>query len=419
MIKRVSCILTGIYISVFANAQVTLHEQVTIGANNNDMVFYQMKCSETTTSSNSDWHFAVSVRPSVFPSNTLQGTSVRINEAIGVKVFQIPSFTADSFNVVVDTANYSQWQQLHDSDSLLDLGALNSGLNINVFNYGWGTYNGPPNHDVAGTKVYLYILPDGTAGKFYVEQLDKDTAWDLKFASIDNQNIQTVHIGKAAYSGKNFVYLNLKTTVVHDKEPLSEDWDILFTKYTSVEAATNSVSPQVGVLLNKGVTAAECLGVDQAITSPTTSYTSDMSTIGWEWKYFDIQNNTYIVDDSIVYFVKNRTGEEYKLFFTQYSGDNTGIFSFTTQQNCLSSSMQMSGLPQFTVFPNPAKSSVNISGFSTADISVYDFNGNLLYQYMNVNSTLALNTGHLASGFYLVKVSSQQGVGVHKLSVIH
>ena len=417
MIKKFLGVTGVVFMALFCMAQTIVNEAVSTGAGNNQMVFYQLKCGEKTIASNTDWHFAVSVRPSVFPNNTLQGTTIRINEALGVKVYQIPGFTADSFNVVVDTAGYHQWQQLHDSDSLLDLGALNSGLNINLFNYGWGAYNGPPNHDVAGTKIYLYELPDGSTGKFIVDQLDRDTAWELKFAAIDNANLQNVHIGKSAYSGKNFVYLNLQTATVTDKEPLSADWDVLFTRYAATDVTPNVISNEVGVLLNKGVTAAACGNVSQTITTPTTPYTSDMNTIGWNWKYFDLQNNVFVAYDSLVYFVKDRNGQSFKAFFTQYNG-TTGIISFTAEQDCNVAVGEIVDM-NVRIFPNPANGSLNILTEEVSDISVFDMSGKLLAENHSAETMHVINTTEFAAGYYLLKVSNKSGAAFKKFCVFH
>ena len=180
-----------------SNAQSIVNDSATTSADNTGMTFYSLQTGQKTVAANNDWHIAVSVRPSLFPDNTLQGTTIRINEAFGVQAYLIPGFTADSFYVPIDTVGFHIWERIHDSDSVLDQGAFNTGKNIAVFNYGWGVYSGPPNHNVDGNKIYLVQLPNRSLKKVWIQELDRDTAWDIKVANLDNSNLETLHFAKA------------------------------------------------------------------------------------------------------------------------------------------------------------------------------------------------------------------------------
>lgn len=392
---------------------IPVYDSISTAAGNADMVFYNLNNGQKTVASNTDWHLAVSVRPSLFPSNTLQGTTLRINEQLGVNVYQIPNFTADSFNVVVDTTGYHSWNHSHDSDTALDMGALNSGLNIAVYNYGWGVYTGPPNHDVTGRKIYLFELPNGALKKFWVEQLDRDTAWDLKYADLDNSNLQSIHIGKAAHAGKNLVYLNMLNNQVHDKEPLSMDWDLQFLKYGAQDVTPGSVYSVVGVWTNKGETVAEVNGVDAAIVdnAGVNPFSANMNVLGWDWKTYDSQNHVYVMRDSLAYFIQANSGVTYKIVFTDYGGSATGVITFYKQEFVTGISETANEIA-VEVFPNPTSSVLNIvTGLQNeTEFKVFDVQGKLVSAKKATSPMVQFNTSEMQSGIYFLTVTSGSSV---------
>ncbi len=409
------------FLSLASIGQTVVNDSAVTGSGNTNMVFYNLQTGVKTVVSNTDWHVAVSVRSSVFPNNTLQGTTVRINEAFGVKVYLIPGFTADSFNVSVDTTGFHNWQKLNDSDSLLDLGALNTGLNIGAFNYGWGVYGGSPNHDVEGKKVYLFELPNGAVKKFLVQELDRDTAWNLKYADIDNSNLQTLRISKRDYIGKNLVYISLTDHTVRDKEPLSSSWQLQFLKYAATDVQTGKTLPAVGVLTNKGITVARRDGMEVSDNSYSgLLFKPDMNAIGWNWKYL-INNQllvsgkdevtgrgTYRVHDSLAYFIQTPT-DVYKIVFTGYTGSSAGIIQFYKQ--ALTNTRIAETEPQQTarIYPNPADDFLTIeSDILSSYVNVLDMNGKAIFGTPVSGDVFRLNTSGLPNGVYLLSVSSPE-----------
>ncbi len=410
--KNVYSLLLLCITFVNINAQtIPVYDSASTATGNTDMVFYGLNGGQKTTASNTDWHLAISVRPSLFPNNTLQGTTLRINEQLGVNVYQIPNYTADSFNVVVDTTGYHTWNHLHDSDTALDMGALNSGLNIAVYNYGWGVYTGPPNHDVTGRKVYLFELPNGALKKFWVEQLDRDTAWDLKYADLDNSNLQSIHVGKATHANKNFVYLNMLDNQVHDKEPLSMDWDLQLLKYAALDVIPGSTYNTVGVWTNKGETVAQVTGVDAATVdnAGANPFSANMNTIGWDWKVYNM--GAYHIQDSLAYFIQTNSGVTYKIVFTDYGGSATGVIYFYKQEFVTGISKTENQIV-VEVFPNPTSSVLNIvTGLQTeTEFKVFDMEGKLVSEKKATSPIIQFNTSEMQSGIYFLTVTSGSSV---------
>ena len=49
--------------------------------------------------------------------------------------------------------------------------------------------------------------------------------------SLDGTNEINATVDKTNYTDKNFVYFSIDQNIVLDREPISQDWDITFTKY--------------------------------------------------------------------------------------------------------------------------------------------------------------------------------------------
>ncbi len=74
-------------------------------------------------------------------------------------------------------------------------------------------------------------------------------------------------------------------------------------------------------------------------------------------------------------------------------------------------------IPQFNVSPNPARNTVNISFTApNARLSICDLNGNKLI-VKNDFTGGEINIEHLKAGVYVVKLETEEGVGVRKLVV--
>ncbi|MBC7383750.1 MAG: T9SS type A sorting domain-containing protein [Bacteroidia bacterium] len=78
--------------------------------------------------------------------------------------------------------------------------------------------------------------------------------------------------------------------------------------------------------------------------------------------------------------------------------------------------------PSFTLYPNPATSSVTVSLNSAISepytVALIDMCGKLLNQYTSADNTIELNTSYLSAGFYFIKVSSERHTAIQRL-IIH
>lgn len=386
-------------------AQVTANDSVSLGAGNAQMVFYSLATGTKTTGSNTDWHLAITVRATQFPNSPLGGTTIRINEANGVRAIYVPNADAATFSTV-DTTGWQSWRKLHDSDTAVDEGALNGNRSANIFDFGWGVYNSG-SHNVVGDSLYLIQLPTGELKKFLVENLDKDTAFNLKYSNIDNSNLQTLKISKKNYQGKQFVYLNLLTNTVEDKEPLASAWDLQFLKYGANDVIPDTSYPVVGVWANKNAQVAEARGVDLASNNyQTYTFSDNLNAIGWDWKSFNNQTFQYEIEDSLAYFVQTQAGPVYKVIFTGYSGSAAGKISFYTEL-ATATGIETLDMPTIVLFPNPSSGYLNIAAGNSAinSVVVTDLSGRVLLNEIASGTVHTITKTELPSGFYVANIN--------------
>lgn len=417
---KVACIMFLSLVSfctVFAQSTIP-NDSVNTGTDNAQMVFYQLSTGTKTSSSNTDWHLAITVRPTQFPNAPLGGTSIRINEANGVHAYYVPNADATQYSTV-DTTGWNAWTRLHDSDSILDEGALNSNRGTGIFDFGWGVYNSV-SHDVVGDSMYLIELPNGELKKFIVVDLDRDTAFNIKYSNIDNSDLQNIHISKAQYLNKTFVYLNLLTNQVEDKEPVKTAWDLLFIKYAARDVTQGSITPMVGAWANNGVMVGKATGYDAFYSNYFGNYSSMLNSIGWNWNSYDAQNDQYNVDDSLAYFIRDINGMEYKMNFTSYAGPSTGVISFYKQDNMATGISSLEESINVSAYPNPAIDVLNIVATETGNnttATIADLSGKTI-------ETLRLNEGintyatsQLPNGIYLLNVANANSSLTRKLVI--
>lgn len=401
-------LLVLLIVCFFANsyAQITANDSVSLNPGTTEMVYYNLSTGHKTSTSNTDWHLAITVRATQFPASPLGGTTMRINEANGVNVYYVPNASAATFNAV-DTTGYAGWSKLHDSDTAMDEGALNSNRNhANFFDFGWGVYS-QSSHNVVGDSVYLISLPGGGVKKLLVESLVYDTAFIITYTNIDNSNPQTLHIRKADYPGKNFVYLNMINNQVMDKEPANNTWDLQFLKYAAMDVLPDSAYPVVGVWSNKSANVARRAGVPEISNDASSvTYSHNLNTIGWNWKYYDFQNNAYQVEDSLAYFIQTLSGEQFKLVFTAYGGSSTGVISFYKESLNATAINELPAAGLSSVYPNPVSDllQVNFSDAAFRQLEVLDLSGRVVYQNNTTQLSTQIPVADMPAGVYLLAV---------------
>jgi hypothetical protein len=293
---------------------VTTTEALSMGAGYTNDIYYRLSDGMTTIVPRTDWDIAFSVSP--------REAAILINGASGVTLKAYP-VSGWSWDTAIDTTGYSTWAFLNNSDTTWTEGAFN--MNATDFpNYGWGDYD-MVSHNVNGVSLYLITTREGTMKKIWIEKkFSVEQKYIFRYANIDGTDEQDITLDMAGMTN-NFDYFSIDTNSEIDREPDATTWDLVFTKYID-----NSINyPVTGVLQNIDITAQVGDATDISPDKmPEAGYLTDMSTIGSDWKTIDMTTYQYSIDESKVYYVKDRDNNIYRIQFKTFEGSSSGNLSF-------------------------------------------------------------------------------------------
>ena len=425
--KKILLSIIALTIILGLKAQVVT-DSVMMNTSKTSDVFYNMKTGFVDSTSNTNWHFAFAVRPSLFPNNTLQSTTIRINEARGVNVFK-STFTNSQWKSF-DSAGFSAWTSLHDNDSSWDLGALNTGANPGAFNYGWGSYD-MTSHDVLPTNIYLIKIKTGTTynfRKFMIQRLVYDSQWIFTFANIDGTDSNTVKITKSAYANKLFAYYNFNNKTQFNREPNANTWDMVFTYFNTPVLLGPPPAVQynvAGVLCNPMSPSYRISHVNKNTVSPLiSSFNTQANNISWDWATPPMgpPPADYAITDSMAFFVRCQTDTRpYRIVFTKFTVNDPGKFVFVKQWfPAVGIAETQSAKNEFTVYPNPATSSITISAntLTPATVHIFDLTGRTILSKQISNTTEStIDLSSMNKGLYIISIESE-GTKVSKKLII-
>ncbi len=298
------------------NTPVPENDSISMGAGYANDIFYSFENGKVAEVSRTNWDIAFSV--------DAQSSAILINEAAGVELKVYPTQDGWQFSDAVDTAGYNSWDLLLNPDTTWADGAFGANATGHP-NYGWGNYNAT-SHNVEGCALYIIKLRNGEFRKIFIEmKYSTQQKYTFKYAALDGSNESSVDLD-VSDSDANFVYYDLENGTRLDREPSAASWDLLFTKYKD----NSMVYDVTGVLLNPAATAAEIDATDLENVSWTEDdFSDDISTIGWDWKTFNMDAMAYVVDAERVFVVKTQDESVYALQFTAFDY-TTGKFVFTT-----------------------------------------------------------------------------------------
>ncbi|GAB5466184.1 MAG: hypothetical protein Kapaf2KO_16200 [Candidatus Kapaibacteriales bacterium] len=185
--------------------------------------------------------------------------------------------------------------------------------------------------DRARIAGYVRIKVDSVTGTDYY----------LRLADAEGENIRNIRIPRRPFINKVMFKIGEGETldgegIVGDIEPVSEDWDLHFTRYNDKAPDTNLDSfdyAVVGCLLNeKRLRAQDVYGDFDAFELADLSninLTDSLNVIGYDWKYFSIEDDVYSYDTTRFWVVSTLEGISYKLRFVSFT-DVQGTRGFPT-----------------------------------------------------------------------------------------
>ncbi len=226
----------------------------------------------------------------------------------------------------IDTSGIAGWPQMYNSMASWEEGAF--GVNaLGHPDYGWGVYNSLY-HDVTGDSIFVIKLGD-TYKRLWIVNRTATAFYTIRYADLDGSNEKEVEIDMnsyvdSLYGNKHFIYYNLRGDSIVDEQPWAADWDLILTKFTHTDISYTVT----GFLSNDGVTvsvfnAADSATAADATLADTTEFTDSISAIGNSW--YKLQGMSIVPLDTIVYFVKNDSGDIYKMQVTFFESGFSGL----------------------------------------------------------------------------------------------
>jgi len=336
-----------------------------------------------------------------------RGASIIINENGGVELYLYSTDTADWSSV--DTTGFD-FKNIYNSESTWNAGAFANQGTVHP-DYGWGIYD-MNRHDINGNRLFILKTKEGEYLKVVIDQMSSMGVYKFRTASLDGSNLEEYVYAKNTPEslGKNFALLDLDGGDFVFDNPVSKDWDILFTKYTTtVSQGPTTLDLSVGgVKINAGCQVAERLGTDVASDDTSSlSWDGNITQIGWDWKTFNRTTFVYDITPDLAYFVRTQNGAVYKIWFTDYTASSANYFFNTKQiKEGLASTKEVTKL-NTTVYPNPTKDVLNINNKEneTLTISLVNIQGvEVLNSSVRANSTQTISTTDLAKGVYFLNL---------------
>ncbi|MEN8201999.1 MAG: hypothetical protein ABFS28_05335, partial [Bacteroidota bacterium] len=279
-------------------------------------VYYSLENGTVTTVQRDNWDIGFITQ--------VYSISILANNGSGVELYTYSNGTINDW-ASLDTSGML-WKPMYNSLETWDMGAFSANETGHP-DYGWGTYSSAI---ITGDSLYVIKTISGAYKKLaIVEKAAMANTWEFKYANLDGTEEQTVTLEANDYPDPGFIHYSLDSMKFQEREPATEDWDLLFTKYYDY-TIPYSVT---GVLTNEDhIVAQEVSGadLDQAthVEFEDTSFVSHISIIGSDWKKFDMGSMAYVLSDTTVFFVKKYTEAEdslyYKIYFTGFSGSMGG-----------------------------------------------------------------------------------------------
>ncbi|MDP3463335.1 MAG: T9SS type A sorting domain-containing protein [Bacteroidales bacterium] len=396
-----------------------IHDTITMGSGYANDVFYSFENGVVKIEARNNWDIAF------YTSRWSAG--IIANDGMGVSIYTYPLNDTNGWNSV-DVSGIDSWTPLFNSDTIWEDGAFNRN-SLGHPDYGWGVYN-TINHDVVGDSLYIVKMADGSFRKLWIQRKNSvANTFEFKFANIDGSNEVSQQLNATPYENKLFVYYNLMIAQVVDREPAKDSWDILFSRYMAIVydiEGNPSYYPVVGILNNPATGANRFHPVADDFEDWTAAPMENHKTpIGHNWKTFDMNSFSWLIQEDLAYFVQTQQGNVYKFVPDYFSGTGTGKTGFVKKVVSLVSVGESASSLTFAVYPNPANSMVTINLTdklaNNGSLKVFDQTGRLVFQQKTTpdQKQFQINLDQYSSGLYFIHHESGSHSGIQKLIIQH
>lgn len=402
-----SAMLTFSVVIGFANPLAEA-DSVTMGAGYANDIYYSMENGEILSVDRTNWDLG-------FYTNAFSAAIIT-NDGNGVALYTYPNADTNGWSNV-DTTGLMNWSVLYNSFDEWEDGAFNRNSTGHP-DYGWGVYNAFT-HNLVGDSIYVIKFSDGSAKKLWIQSKHSmASTYYFKYADLDGSNEVSVVLDCSGYTDKHLLYYSLQTQEVIDRDPASDSWDILFTKYMGL--SNGQPYPVTGVVNNVDVPGSKFAPVAPDYSDWAASPMDSTKTpIGYDWKYFDMGVFAYVVEDSTVFFVQNMNTDVYRLTFSVFDYTNGHIVfekSAASMAN-IEDAVEHSGL---NVYPNPSSQFVSIDIDESKEwnqVIITDLSGKAVLTQEVSGSAMKIQVSDLDSGMYIISLHSDKGLKSSKLII--
>jgi hypothetical protein len=297
-------------------------DSIVMSAGYANEVYYSLKNGIVLTSPRATWDIAFRTMK--------RSSSILINDGAGVVLYTYPKSDTSGW-ATMDTVGLSAWKPMYNDPTDWENGAFSRNAKGHP-DYGWAKYN-EVTHNLIGDSLFVIKLRDGSFKKLWmVKKLSSLNIFTFRYANLDGTEERNLTEDVSTLTATDFSGYSLQTNSRVGFEPVKNSWDILFTKYMSVQS-NGTPYLVTGVLSNDSVNTKKFypVSLDYSNSTPN-NWDSTRSSIGWNWKVFNMNTYTYNVVDSTVYFIKPVSGDIYKFYFTAFSGSTTGVVKFNLEK---------------------------------------------------------------------------------------
>tara|TARA_B100001142_G_scaffold85490_2_gene86894 strand:- start:28943 stop:30190 length:1248 start_codon:yes stop_codon:yes gene_type:complete len=391
-----------LYLNLFGQ-----NNQISLNSGYTNQSFYSMQNGEVLNVSNQDWDIA-------FSTDNFS-SSIRTNDGKGVELYTYHLGDISSWNNISSNDINNLSELMFNTDTSWGYGAFDINQTGGL-DYGWGVYN-MQTHHVVGDSLFLIKTINQNWKKLWIESKISGE-YQIKYADLDGSNEMNMSIPALNYSDKNFIYYSLDNDQLIDREPNKNDWDITFTKYMTLYPFQAGFTPYsvTGTLHNAGVEVAQ---VDN-ISSPLTysdyslhSFSTTINTIGYDWKEFQ---GSYVIVDDRCYFLRDKSGNIWRLTFINFDGTSTGNIEFNTELIQSTDVNDLNSITSFAIYPNPATKNEELTLIydlstdnSKVTVRIYDVSGRERYVSELNNHGLMSRTINIEGfnpGIYMISINA-------------
>jgi hypothetical protein len=392
--KRLNIILVFFFTAVSSLSAQDFAE-ISVGNSYANQAYYSLETDEVVNLENESWDLAFTLS---------EGTAgVLYNESATL------SFTGDAPIVRVYLAPTNNFEDVFDPAVLVDSlyngeaswedGAFNSVKEEDdPLDYGWGLYN-ETTDVIEGNRVFAFKLRNDEWLKVQIISLENGV-YTMKYASLDGTNEQTVTIDKADFGDSPLALFSFAS----DEAVASPaNWDLFFGRYLSgLDNGSGEIQQYrvTGLLSGPGVEIAEARNIDPE-TVDYKPYLDSLETrldvIGHDWKFFDLGNFEWVLDEERAYFIKLPNDQLWKVIFLTFEGSSTGTTVIEKELigELTSATAPISNIEKVGLFPNPVQDQLTLSVSLLAanpNLSLTLFNGAGQIVWRNeVNAQAGLN----------------------------